>query len=115
VAVEKEEFDLRIQLGRLARQYFPRMTKIPALKIQKLGDREYEDAPAWLNALMGIIYIDERVYTFQEKMTKILILHELIHYQLYLDEHPDPEDENSTAFQSELNRIKRAGAYTGLL
>jgi hypothetical protein len=85
MAEEKEEFDLRVQLRQLAKDYFPRMTKTPKLKIQRLGDEEYEDAPAWLNALRGIVYIDERVYTFQEKLTKILILHELIHYQLYLE------------------------------
>jgi hypothetical protein len=115
VAVEKEEFDLQIQLGQLAQQYFPRMTKVPTLTIQRLCDKEYQDAPAWLNARSGKLYIDERVYTFQEKMTKILILHELIHYQLYLDKHPNPGDENSNEFQSELARLKGKGAYTGLL
>jgi hypothetical protein len=64
MAEEKEEFDLRVQLRQLAKDYFPRMTKTPKLKIQRLGDEEYEDAPAWLNALRGIVYIDERVYTF---------------------------------------------------
>jgi hypothetical protein len=93
MAEEKEEFELRVQLGQLAKRYFPRIPKAPTLKIQRLGDKEYEDAPAWLNALRGILYIDERVYTFQEKLTKILILHELIHYQLYLDKHRDPENE----------------------
>jgi hypothetical protein len=115
MAEETYEFELRGQVKPLAQRYFPRMTNIPTLKIQRLGDKEYEEAPAWLNAVTGTIHIDERVSTFQGKITKILILHELIHYQIYLDGHPNPEDENSTAFQSELGRIKRAGAYTDLL
>jgi hypothetical protein len=35
--------------------------------------------------------------------------------RLYLDGHPDPGDETGYEFQSELKRLKNAGAYTGLL
>jgi hypothetical protein len=102
---------LERQLSGLATKYFPHVTRLPDMHIAAPS----KDGPVWLDALNGIIYIDERVAPFQEKTTKILILHELIHWGLHLARHPDPGDEESTDFQTELNRIKKLGAYTGLL
>jgi hypothetical protein len=117
VTEELFEFNLRAQVKPLVELYFPhikKMNKIPMLKIQRFGDEDYEDVPARLNALTGVISIDERVATFQDKTTKILILHELIHWSLYLH-NKDPDNDEKDRFQSELTRIKKLGAYTGLL
>ena len=105
------EVQLKAQLDALARCYFPRMNSIPALEVKEPSG----DGPAWLDATTGTIYIDKRVSTFQEKTTRILILHELIHWSLYLDNVSDPSDEKSDQFLGELSRIKRLGAYNGLL
>jgi hypothetical protein len=112
--VEKEEFDLRVQLGQLAKWYFPTITKVPALEVQRLGDNDYQDSPAHLNALTGTIYIDERVYTFQDKTTRILILHELIHWSLF-QENGDADENEGQRFQAEIQRLWSAGAYKNLL
>lgn len=110
---EITQFTLRAQVGKLAKSYFPAMKKVPSVLIIQEADNDGH-GPAWLNALSGIINIDERVSTFQEKTTPILILHELIHWGLFED-NGDPDEGHGDRFQAELTRIKKLGAYTGLL
>ncbi len=112
MAEDMIQFNLRIQVGKLAK-YFPKMKTVPSILVVQEADNEGH-GPAWLNALTGTINIDERVSTFQEKTTPILILHELIHWGLF-EENGDPDEEHGDRFQAELNRIKKLGAYTGLL
>lgn len=113
MAEDLVQFNLRIQVVSLAKRYFPKLKKVPnLLVVQDTGEDEH--GPAWLNALTGTIYIDERVSTFQEKTTKILMLHELIHWSLFED-NEDPDEGEGERFQAELSRIKRLEAYTGLL
>lgn len=113
MAEDLVHFNLQLQVKSLAKRFFSQLKKVPTLLVvQETG--EDENGPAWLNALTGTIYIDERVSTFQEKTTKILILHELIHWSLFED-NEDPDEGEGERFQAELSRIKRLGAYTGLL
>lgn len=111
---EMDEFTLNEQVKKLANRYFPRIAKIPTLKIQRSDDKEYQDSLAHLNALTGTIYIDWRVSDFQEKTTQILILHELIHWSLFL-ENSDPDEKEEDRFQAEIQRLWNSGAYRGLL
>jgi hypothetical protein len=112
--VEKAvQFSLRVQVGLLAKKYFPKMKKVPSLLVIQDTNND-ERGPAWLNALTGTIYIDERISAFQEKTTKILILHELMHWSLF-ESNGDPDEQEGKRFQAELSRIKGLGAYTGLL
>jgi hypothetical protein len=113
MAEEMVQFTLRAQVRALAKQYFPTMKKVPNLLVIPEADND-RHGPAWLNALAETIYIDERVSTFQEKTTPILILHELIHWSLF-QENGDPDEGEAERFQAELTRIKKLGAYTGLL
>jgi hypothetical protein len=110
---EMVQFTLRAQVGKLARGYFPAMKKVPGVLIIQEADNDGH-GPAWLNALTGTINIDERVSTFQEKTTPILILHELIHWSLFED-NGDPDEGHGDRFQAELTRIKNLGAYAGFL
>ena len=110
---EMVQFTLRAQVAVLAKRYFPAMKKVPNLLVVQEADNDGH-GPAWLNALAGTIHIDERVSTFQEKTTPILILHELIHWSLF-QENRDPDKEEGERFQTELARIKKLGAYKGLL
>lgn len=107
---ELAEFALSQILTRLVKDYFPHIGPIPRLEVRDAS----KDGPAWLNAIERIIYIDERVAHFQKKIARILMLHELIHYSLYL-ENGDPDEAESKRFEKELTRIKLAGAYVGLL
>jgi hypothetical protein len=107
---EVAEFALNQILTRLAKAYFPQIGSVPKLEVRDAS----KDGPAWLNAIEGIIYIDERVAQFQKKTAQILILHELIHYSLYV-ENDDPDEAETERFERELSRLKRAGAYVGLL
>jgi hypothetical protein len=107
------QFTLRAQVAGLAKRYFPSMKKVPNLLVVQEADNDGH-GPAWLNALTGAIHIDDRVSTFQEKTTPILILHELIHWNLF-QENGDPDEEEGERFHTELARIERLGAYTGLL
>ena len=110
---EMVQFTLGAQVGKLAKGYFPSIKKVPSVLIVQEADNDGH-GPAWLNALTGTINIDERVSTFQEKTTPLLILHELIHWSLFED-NKDPDEEHGDRFQAELTRIKKLGAYTGLL
>lgn len=101
---------LEAQLAALANRYFSKIKQVPDLEIAPAS----KDGPAWLNALEGTIYIDERVATFYNKTTKILILHELIHYFLY-QENGDADEKETGRFLNELSRIAKEGAYAGLL
>ena len=107
---EVAELALNQILTRLVKVYFPHIRSAPRLEVRDAS----KDGPAWLNAIEGVIYIDERVAPFQKKTVRILILHELIHYSLYL-ENNDPDEEETERFERELSRLKRAGAYVGLL
>jgi hypothetical protein len=105
------EGSLAKQLMDLASKHFPLLPRLPDIQIAA----ESTDGPAWLNASDETIYIDERVAPFQNKTTRILILHELIHWRLYLEGALNPADETCQPFLSELGRLKGSGAYTGLL
>jgi hypothetical protein len=107
---ELAEFELNQILARLLKAYFPHIRSVPKLEVRDAG----KDGPAWLNAIERTIYIDERVAPFRKKTVQILILHELIHYSLYL-ENNDPDEAETERFERELSRLKRAGAYVGLL
>ncbi|MDE3188249.1 MAG: hypothetical protein KGM96_12120 [Acidobacteriota bacterium] len=113
MAEDMVQFTLRAQARKLAKQYFPKLKKMPNLRVVPEKDNN-EHGPAWLNALTGTIHIDERVSTFQEKTTPILILHELIHWSLF-EENGDPDEAEGERFDAQLRRIKELGAYTGLL
>lgn len=119
--MELDEFELTAQMKELATRYFPQFgNNLPVLKIKRTEDEKH--GPAWLEVVAGVpankrtgtIYIDDRVSSFRTKTTKILILHELIHYGLYLKD-GETRDIEGEQFDAELYRIKRLGAYVGLL
>jgi hypothetical protein len=99
------------QLSSLSRKHFPNLAKLPHLEVVK-GEKGH--GPAWLVPLEGKLFIDERVAPFTQKTTKILILHELVHWSLYLEK-GDPDDTEGERFLGELARLKREDAYKGLL
>ena len=105
------ERSLERQLSSLIRRYFPNLERTPEIWVVE----ECAKGPARLNATKGIIFMDQRVACFQSKTTKILILHELIRYSLFLSRYPDPDNEDSPEFQRELRRLINMGAYAGLL
>lgn len=119
--MESEEFYLASQMRDLAKQFFSHLLPhLPALKIQ--WNAEDGHGPAWLEVdknaqpdkRTGTIYIDARVSTFTTKTTKILILHELIHYSRYLKDGTweDIEDE---WFRRYVAWLWQKDAYRGLL
>ena len=79
VFVVLAEGELKKQLAELSAKYFPNLNP-PILSVT--SGEEDGHGPAWLDATKGVIHIDERVCTFRDKTTKILILHELIHWKL---------------------------------
>lgn len=95
----------------LAITFFSGVVVFPDIEVSDVEG----NGPAWLNELTGTIFIDSRVAPFQRKLVRILILHELIHWKLYLEGVSDPADETSAEFLTELSRLEQAGAYTGLL
>jgi len=105
---------LTAQLERLAAKYFPNLNSLPGIEILDRKHPGHKGAPAWLNAVDTIIYIDECVAPFKTKTTQILILHELMHYKLYQG-NGDPDDEEGERFRSEVNKLWDAGAYAKLL
>lgn len=105
------ERSLERQLSSLIRRYFPNLGRTPRIWVVE----ECANGPARLNTMKGVIFVDQRVAGFQSKTTKILILHELIRYSLFLSNHPDPDNENTPEFQRELRRLINMGAYAGLL
>lgn len=105
------ERSLERQLSSLIRRYFPDLEKTPEIWVVE----NCSHGPAWLNLAKGAIFVDQRVAGFQSKTTKILILHELIRYSLFLSDHPDPDNEQTPEFQRELRRLINMGAYAGLL
>jgi hypothetical protein len=111
VFVVLAEGELKKQLADLGAKHF-RGLKLPGLAV--VSGEEDGHGPAWLDAIGEVIYIDERVCTFRDKTTKILILHELIHWKLY-SESKDPDENEGKKFYAELSRLKSEGAYTGLL
>lgn len=105
------ERSLERQLSSLINRYFPNLEKTPEIWVVE----KCAHGPAWLNAAKGVIFVDEKVAGFQSKTTKILILHELIRYKLFLSNHPDPDNEDTPEFQRELRRLINMGAYARLL
>lgn len=128
--MEKEEFDLKCQLKELAKKYFPlAASNLPGLVVKRPTTDQRDNSPCSrlegpacleidlslpADKRTGTICIDESVYTFQEKTTPILILHELVHYNLFL-ETGDPDSEEGQRFQKEVRRLWDAGAYKKLL
>jgi predicted SprT family Zn-dependent metalloprotease len=116
--MEMDELVLVRQVKELAR-HFPDLKALPKIEIRTACfDEEENHGPAWLELNppleQGTICIDSRVSDFTAKTTKILILHELTHYDRYLKtgKAEDTEDEE---FQSEIARLISRGAYNGLL
>jgi hypothetical protein len=107
------ELQLPGMLAALTRKHFPRLAgkPLPTIHVKRLA----KDGPAYLDAVSRIIYLDDRVITFQQKTVPILILHELIHWQLCVDKVPNPTDESSPAFLDELYRLLNARVYDNLL
>ena len=122
--MESEEYELDQQMKRLARAHFPQMlSRLPSVKIRMIPFDDAENhGPAWLEVLAGVpeaqrkgtIYIDSRVSNFIHKTTKILLLHELTHYQRYLKT-GEAEDIEDQYFNQEIQRLWRERAYNGLL
>lgn len=61
-----------------------------------------------------MIHIAERI-TPLENMTKIALLHEMIHVKLHTEGTDDGREEHGTRFKAEVKRLMQAGAYDDLL
>lgn len=59
------------------------------------------------------LYI-ETAATISEKMSRILLLHEMIHVN-FIEDGQDPDEAHGIRFQSEVKRLFAAGAYSKLL
>lgn len=101
---------LELQLASLAAKHFKNLVNKPRVEISKAPG----NGPAWLDTTQGIIFIDERVSGFTKKTTRLLLLHELIHWKLH-EENGNPDENEGARFEAELSRLKREAAYTGLL
>ena len=61
-----------------------------------------------------MIHIAERITPF-ENMTKIALLHEMVHVKLHLANKRGAGEDHGAAFRSEIKRLMEAGAYDSLL
>jgi hypothetical protein len=88
--------------------YFPRRN--PECKILIVDNA---GGPACFDHTTKIMYI-ESTATTSEKLSRILLLHEMIHIN-FIDEGQDPDENHGYRFQEEVKRLFVAGAYSKLL
>ena len=93
-------------------KYFPGVE--PNVSVAINTNPKFEGAACFDPSTM-MIHIAERI-TPLEKMTRIALLHEMVHVKLYLEDgkHHAGED-HGERFKDEIKRLMDAGAYDGLL
>jgi hypothetical protein len=69
--------------------------------------------PACFDHTTKIMYI-EKAATVSEKLSRILLLHEMIHVN-FIEDGQDPDQDHGFRFQAEVKRLFAAGAYSKLL
>lgn len=90
------------------RTYFP--TRDPECHIQIVQDG---GGPACFDHSQKTMFIEEAA-TVSEKLSRILLLHEIIHVNL-IENGEDPDEQHGYRFQAEVRRLFEAGAYSKLL
>ncbi len=88
--------------------YFPRHN--PECEILIVDDA---GGPACYDHLTKTMHI-EKAATISEKMSRILLLHEMVHIN-FIEGGQDPDENHGIRFQSEIKRLFAAGAYSKLL
>jgi hypothetical protein len=88
--------------------YFPRHN--PECKILIADDA---GGPACFEHTTKIMYI-ETAATISEKLSRILLLQEMIHIN-FIEDRQDPDESHGVRFQAEVKRLFAAGAYSKLL
>lgn len=88
--------------------YFPRHD--PKCNIQIVDNA---GGPACFDHSTKIMYV-ETAATISEKLSRILLLHEMIHIN-FIEDGQDPDEAHGDRFQAEVRRLFTAGAYRTLL
>jgi hypothetical protein len=104
---ESDETVLTARLRGYERKYFAGLDAVESLELSKIS------GPSCLSASSRVIHINPAVAPFS-KMCGILILHELIHHKLLM-ENGDPDEAEKDRFQAEVLRLWERGAYKELL
>ncbi len=88
--------------------YFPRHNpECRVLIVDNAG------GPACFDHSTKTMYI-EKAATISEKMSRILLLHEMVHIN-FIEDGQDPDEGHGLRFQAEIKRLFAAGAYSKLL
>jgi hypothetical protein len=69
--------------------------------------------PACFDHSTKTMYV-ERAATISEKLSRILLLHEMVHVN-FIEDGQDPDENHGFRFQTEIKRLFAAGAYSNLL
>jgi hypothetical protein len=88
--------------------YFPRHS--PECQILIVNDA---GGPACFDRSTRTMYI-EKAATVSEKMSRILLLHEMVHINFIENGH-DPDENHGERFRKEIQRLFASGAYEKLL
>jgi hypothetical protein len=91
-------------------QYFPGCE--PGIDLVINTNPNFQGASAFEPGEMRI-HVWDRILPL-ESLTKIAILHEMIHVKLYA-ENGDADEKHGPRFKSEIYRLQQAGAYDALL
>jgi hypothetical protein len=100
--------DLSSWASAYQKQLFPRFN--PSCQIKIADDA---GGQACFDRSNKTLYIEKAVIT-SEKLSRILLLHEMIHINL-IEENGDPDEAHGDRFQAEIDRLFEAGAYKKLL
>lgn len=104
---ETNELILNRWLERCQAQYFPDVEPVVRVEVTKVS------GPGCLLRDKKIIQVHPAIASWT-KLSRIVILHELIHWTLWKRD-GDSDAEEGERFQAEVNRLWQAGAYRGLL
>jgi hypothetical protein len=106
VRAEAAAVTLKHTMRAFEERYFSGSPKVKDLEVALV------EGPAMLTTEL-VIRLNPSVASWP-KLSKLLILHELIHnFLLHRDQ--DADDEEGSRFQAEVSRLWKAGAYVGLL
>jgi len=94
--------------NRYQKAYFPQHNPVCHIQIVK-----HAGSPACFDHSQKTMFIEEAA-TVSEKMSRILLLHEMIHINL-IENGNDPDEQHGFRFQAEVKRLFDAGAYSKLL
>jgi hypothetical protein len=103
--------DLATWATAFQQRYFPGFD-VPGMQIA-IDVEQSPRAPSVYYPEKKLIAISQQITPFHE-LTKIALLHEMIHVKLYA-ENQDADEAHGARFQEEMNRLMGMGAYSQLL